>query len=1280
MSRTGRRSVRIDGQGQWGRGFGTGRKRLVQPTGDHYFVVWVRAEGVNPRSVFLTAYHWDARTKEPAGPRVYSRCLGPTEEWQPLAVLLPRLPRAVESNWAGVGLCSRSGTGSAWFDDFAVVRACHSPSMPAVKPELLPTIVEAVQEGTREVRLENRWLRLVVLPELGGRVVECTFKPVGTNFFHPPNGLEDWLWVDGRRKWPDISKVRFRHSVRKEGDEVVLVLTARVDWLEVRREIKLGRGPSFLLTTTCTNRGRKPHKLRIQAHPEMAPEPTTENVLAIVSRKGSRPLRLQATMWLKDLGRWSALYAQATGAFLAKYYPPGSPVEKVHVYWNGKDRFCNIEELSEQRELRPGQSLSLSVLYFLGWGMEPGVVGDGFAFGAREMFVTPGVLRLEGLLLPLRHEELEIECLAGSGSVGHIRFEATPHLLHRAVFEVNFPNVKSAPVLCLREARTGEELARIEADFPSLLWAQATASHKCEKWGNYRNLAYWYWMGRLFFFGGHSLKVLKEGHLIWPREGGRRFGLGFRWPKPLEPGYVYRFSIPFRVFPDFIAIDGNVVWEFLTGEMDKGGVAVFTYVPRRKGPGMIWCVRDVGRGNFGERDPVALPPNRLGPRAYAVKCYRCKFSLPVAVRYERWKEPSEFWRSPLLQPDLRPLYVSSAEMTVLPPPKPHYPTDEVLVGAYVSAMWSEPGLYQVLFPFGVNGMWMDEVGKLTLSKDALGELRKWVNSGAVRFFGSWSCPLPRLFLPVWKRILEVSIKRANYLTELFPQVKFLLLFPETQAVMGMKFEPPPSSRFERVRRGIKELRRWKEKVWSNLRHPERCLAVYNTDSALFPIAYYYHGGADLAMVKNIHRQNVQIVGANGRGMARAYGKPFGLRYDPWNGVYVFSASPQELFHILRLFYFYDADLIDHEGVPFVLKRGEKVVPSAAGLSLLKASSFISSHPRRGEPIIKIAIMRGFGDTWGSIECEATGGEWSRPRPGREEAMDFDLLNVFFPSFGVYWRTNMGRFCTGTPFGQVDMVPWDTPLDHLRTFDLLVLMGVNGMSREQYGRLRAYVEGGGTLVAALGHFLMEGQEPRRFVEADLAIFPGASPKVDKRYAPVEERMERSARLTMEAFRVSGKALALFQARPSPGAEVLARTADGRPLILRKRLGKGEVYLFLSRYLTSVGHKLAGAVLEQLARRCLLLELEPRSDWLEYVVHKKDETYVIALFNHGRLKFPGGCGKDHGSWKGEVLVNLEKLGLSGREMEVRKVVYQPDKPVPFSLKPLRFSVEGNTLRIK
>jgi hypothetical protein len=407
---------------------------------------------------------------------------------------------------------------------------------------------------------------------------------------------------------------------------------------------------------------------------------------------------------------------------------------------------------------------------------------------------------------------------------------------------------------------------------------------------------------------------------------------------------------------------------------------------------------------------------------------------------------------------------------------------------------------------------------------------------------------------------------------------------------------------------------------------------------------------DVSMTKDWSRQNVEINIADNRGACRAYKRPMMLADDPWNGGAWCARSPDEMEQVWYLGYFSGVDYIYHEYLGFV-QKGHEIFPNLWGERELNFGRFATVHPTRGGQVVKLAVMRGFGDDWSKIACEYTPGVWgyARNRRAGEDIADYNLLNVFFPGFGTSSYSDVYHLCTGTPFGPVDMIPWDTSLAHLKTFDVVVYLGLNAMDDSQYRTLKEYVKQGGTLVLTLGQLRTEGKEPR-------ALLPAA----------VEDDL-LGTRLDPVPAPMAGKTLLDFQGKPGTvngfypltlaTAKPLAATRDGRPVIVKNRCGKGTVYLYATDFISKVDEASNTRFLSELFAPAKLLDIAPPSDWIEYTISQKAGTYIVGMFNHGRLRFPSGNGPDHGVWRGKIKLSFDKFpGLRATKSEAYRVEFQ------------------------
>lgn len=461
----------------------------------------------------------------------------------------------------------------------------------------------------------------------------------------------------------------------------------------------------------------------------------------------------------------------------------------------------------------------------------------------------------------------------------------------------------------------------------------------------------------------------------------------------------------------------------------------------------------------------------------------------------------------------------------------------------------------------------------------------------------------------------------------------------------------------------------------------------NFDRTGFQGAYAHHSGVDVALHKNIHRQSINIMSANSRGAAHAYGKDYGYDFDLFDRQYAFSHHPDSVRHGLQVMFHGGARyLMDEIRVNAWQPQNHEHV-SSWGETWLDFQRYVRTHPRLGAPQVRIAFMRGMGDEWNRMAGRSSSWEavswmptaemndalarpttpdkWLKARRAVEAGSapswrdiyfsDYDLLNLVFAGFGNPRRTEPDRLTTGTPYGPVDLVPWDTPLDVLSTYDLVVYLG-RAADTPQFptrANLSNYVKGGGTLVLAAGQLKREDGE----FDFDFQWL--------------------GVRFTQRRM-LAGLPYTLIEL-VSPEAEVLQTLPNGDPYVVRSPDQNGVAYVLSGEWMTYFDHHTPRGVLEPLLESVRWLQLDPTSDWLEYMVQRKGQTVVFPLFNHGRGWFPSGNGIDRGAWSGTVGVDLSRLGLAGTTPECFRAVVSPDATAPVTLEPLDHTLSGDLLQV-
>ena len=494
-------------------------------------------------------------------------------------------------------------------------------------------------------------------------------------------------------------------------------------------------------------------------------------------------------------------------------------------------------------------------------------------------------------------------------------------------------------------------------------------------------------------------------------------------------------------------------------------------------------------------------------------------------------------------------------------------------------------------------------------------------------------------------------KTVNYLTETFPDCKVMLLVGgELEQVQFLTY-PPTEHIFELIRKAyIQQHIDWVQRLKSNLSHPNKVVTFEQSVGAAYPIAYLLKA-YDIAQTKNWSRQNVEIDLANNRGASRSYDKPMMMADDPWVGDLCHTRSPEEMEQVFYLSYFSGVDYLYHEYMCLV-QKADDIRPNKWGQKYLDFGRFTATHPKRGRQIVKIAIMRGFGDTWSEIYTQYMPAGWDKNKSRRIhdiKTRDYQLLKAFFPKFGTYYQTDPFRFCTGTPYGPIDMIPWDTQLNKLETYDLVFYFGLNAMDDKQYHTLKKFVAQGGKLVMALGQLRMEGKDPRRILPAAFNDdFFGV--QIEELPTMVEDQAE------IVFHQDIGTIQDYYELKILKGNPVAVTQKDTRPVVIHKKNGKGEVWLYATDYISKVNEEANINFFTRLAEGVKPLTIEPLSDWIEYTVWEKENLYILPLFNHGRIRFPSGNGPDNGPWEGTITLAFDKFPkLRGQQLEAYRVEF-------------------------
>jgi len=786
-----------------------------------------------------------------------------------------------------------------------------------------------------------------------------------------------------------------------------------------------------------------------------------------------------------------------------------------------------------------------------------------------------------------------------------------------------------------------------------------------------------------------NLDFHPEGRIVKAGSADDLFGVRFIWPKNVEAGFAYRWSLGFESeeeLPDTMSINGNVVWRrsqyagrswpHLAGHDWKDtALLVAEYIPNSDEEPVVVVAKRGGAMRFAP--PIIVHRRALEP-GEAAPDYK-HFDLPGDVRI--YKRPADETAHLLeefaltadtapLEPLEGPLHGPVIWISDLFSAKPvyadwSYTGDDLSSPTAIAAMRKLTRYYTAAGMRGASLPFVGFIQRDELSREGLDALAQ---AGASRFWAH-ATTVPEEHGSAWmKGFREHNIAYLNKFAEAHPDAELWVGFYEVdQRQMGwLTF--PEYERYGSAGTYERNLFLWRknsedrEEFLTAAGVLGRARTFFQASGAACPMDYFYRAGADVAFCKNIMRQNVQIVVANGRGAGRAMKKSYGFDMDLWHSQYWTSWHPEELRDILMTYFFGGMEQHFYEMLLFT----RELEPSVLGAAVLKTYRLMQEHPLLGESIVPIGVLRGPRETWQHCYARTTGWWWSATNnPPRDENWDYDLLNVFFDEFGLHWRTDMKHLCTGTPYGPVDFVPADAPLDHLRTFKLLVFMGPGGLTERALANLAAYVEAGGTLITTVHQLEILAVGRPGTVPAEMfgctvgpirTIELRERTNIDRAFSQrklgdgwfefrcirdgdaaamsaLREELAATAPPSVEYYELSGSA-----------GEVLERLPNGEPMLVRLHVGKGTVYLWSTKRMLDGGWDIAEPLLRREAAEAAALGIHGDPSWLEYGFRRVPGGVVIYFLHHGQAGYPSGKGADRGPWRGTVELKPRILGLS------------------------------------
>lgn len=280
------------------------------------------------------------------------------------------------------------------------------------------------------------------------------------------------------------------------------------------------------------------------------------------------------------------------------------------------------------------------------------------------------------------------------------------------------------------------------------------------------------------------------------------------------------------------------------------------------------------------------------------------------------------------------------------------------------------------------------------------------------------------------------------------------------------------------------------KLVNNFRYSKGESVRHTGPSTLF--RYLYQAGYEWVGAEQMYGPE-ELILSSLRGASRAYSRNnYGTLHAMQWGSFPFT-DPK---HSLRLYmslataYMHGSSHMNTEEALWIDEYANDRYSEAGKQHLFaqhRMLDFIETHSRRGELMSNIAVIQGRNDAWKSF---VRGSLWSQKGDKwkfNKACESFDLLKVFYPNNIVNACGPDGWF-TATPYGTVDLLPVEAPIEVMNRYKAMVFLGWNSYDETDFTHIRDYVFQGGTLLLSAAHLNEELQpdKPTRFPKNDALI--------------------------------------------------------------------------------------------------------------------------------------------------------------------------------------------------
>ncbi len=312
------------------------------------------------------------------------------------------------------------------------------------------------------------------------------------------------------------------------------------------------------------------------------------------------------------------------------------------------------------------------------------------------------------------------------------------------------------------------------------------------------------------------------------------------------------------------------------------------------------------------------------------------------------------------------------------------------------------------------------------------------------------------------------------------------------------------------------------------------------------------------------------------------GKENGYEFGPDAGT-----SLSLLRRLMYVEYMYNCDILGLESGYTMLDAtddtGTKLTP--VGQLQAEAVQFVAEHGYPGVMYTPVALMMDFFNGWTPprhLYTHEYYKVWGNLPYEEGDYQTHALFTMLYPGYenSGFFRDERG-FLTAAPYGDMtDVIFSDAEQPVLNSYHTIIMAGKVTLDIELYDKLRAFVEGGGHLVAA-ADLILSAQLPKQY-EQEVLAFVGIKQLGEPQVHDSDERIQLNGEIIEEA------AYEAYRIEPVDGVDVVARLSDtGSPFIVRHSLGLGKVSFIASRFGLNL-HKLHVCKLEERETKYLIGE--------------------------------------------------------------------------------------------